>query len=177
MFDATYDADAGAFIDILNEERTKEFLEQLYEDYRDGYWVNDGNLDNIPEDALAIITLGNGWDLHGFTPYALTENLFPMNIAETYGVSASSPNKALALRALVICYSDPEIASKLTYTTDLSAQEWKQRNEATRQYKSTEFTGFIPYLSEEQITKLYDSVADLNKLTSELYEDKNTQKV
>ena len=168
LFYASYDPRSKQVIDLTKRPKTKEFLRMLYEDYRDGVCVRVTDPSELPNNAVAYICANKIDSLQGYTEMILSDAHFRSIMAASYGVLASSPNKELALKVLSVCFSDPGIASRLSWISG-DAQKWQKLTEYYNTREPSSITGFIPDLSMRQRETIHQYSDDLFGIVNSMY--------
>ena len=168
MFFASYDPKAEQVIDLLKLSKTKDFIRMLYEDCRDGKWVNEADTNNIPSNAMVYICTDRINPPKGYTETILSSAHFRSFMSSSYGVVASSPNKELAQKVLSVCFSDPGMASRLSWFSE-DAEKWRMQTEYLKTREPSPITGFIPTLTTKQKDELSVYRNDLFGLVSSIY--------
>ena len=106
----SFDIQAGEFVDLFSRMETKEFFEHFYEDYKDGSLIAVNDPNELPDNTLVYITLSSAGPLPGFLDITWHSAFYRSKFTTSWGVSATSQNVDLALHALAVCFSDPDIA-------------------------------------------------------------------
>lgn len=164
----SFDPQNQAFVDLTRQKKTREVLQTVFSDYQDGLLVDAETVENIPENVLVYIHKGRLDPAEGFTEYVWTKDLFVTSAGVGYGVFASSPKKELALQVLSICYSDPQIASLLSWGY-ADGTEWIKRTEYLKSCKSSTLTGYLPNLSYKECEAVFKYDEDLDVLCKNMY--------
>ena len=165
VFLATFDINERKFVDLTQKPNFKEVMQLVYSDYRAGLLIDINSSEEVSADAFAYIAHGTDQPVDGFTQFVLSEELFSYN-GGTYGVSAFSQNKDLAFRVLSLCYSDPEIASLISWgDEDADADGWKEKTSYLNSCSPSCVTGFRPDITPKE----YDIMRDYYDRLIEMY--------
>ena len=162
-FKASYDINGQKFIDLTQKPDFKEHMQLIYSDYLDGLLIDINSSEEVSADAFAYIDYGTDRPKEGFTQYVLSKELFQFTVG-SYGISAASPNKDLAFRVLSLCYSDPEIASLISWK-DADSATWKELTSHFNSCSSSCMTGFRPDITPKE----YDIMRDYYDRLIEMY--------
>ena len=152
-------------VDLTREPEVKKLLQDIYSDYQNGVLVDAETPDRISGGLFAYVNNGRIAAPEGFTEYRWAPDLFKTAVSFSYGVLAASPRAELAMKVLSVCYSDPEIASLLSWQYS-DGENWVECTAYLKTCKPTALTGFVPRLSEEQMKALTRYDEDLFTLCS-----------
>ena len=176
IYDASYHEPSQKYIDLTRDTHTKEFLMTWYTDLQEGLLVSEVEPEDLPENALAYIHYGKLDSLNGYSEYVVLPDLYETLAGGSYGVLKDSTHKDLAIQVLAACYSDPRIASLLTWR-ESDEEEWQEKTAYLKTCQASSFTGFVPALSKEQIA-LLDSYNDaVDSLVRSIYDTRGNKPV
>ena len=170
LFGASYDPQTQKVDVLTNQSETKELLQMIYMDYRNGLLNKLGYeeaLEKLPDNTLVYITNDESESLEGYTKVVWVQDPCNTTIGGAYGVSATSTRKELALQVLAACYSDPEIASLLCWR-EADAERWTERTAYMNSLTARSTTGFFPEISTGQYAVLRKYADDLSNLCSKM---------
>lgn len=145
--------DTENVINMLEGEKVKNTLKQIYEDMLSGTLLNRQLSGDTEEKILAYIYM-NGENKDGFREYKILSNLYDFNCAGKYGISVNSTQKELALQILTVCLSNPEILAQLYPGADV--QTIARRTELIDGEGDMRMAGIRLELSEDQLAVLRD---------------------
>ena len=160
---APYQGSSERFEDILALQETKDFFSMIYRDMRDGILTPMEDEKDIGDHTFAYIRVGKRSEIEGYTERLIERDLFVTMTACSYGILRDSPQKDLAVQVLTECYSDPRIASLLTWGYE-DADEWNRRTDYLNSCRSSKVTGFIPALSDEMLRELRSYATNIDSL-------------
>ncbi|MBR5347721.1 MAG: hypothetical protein IK125_00615 [Lachnospiraceae bacterium] len=162
-----YDMDLGIFADLLQDDRLKGFLQEVYNDMQKGQFVSWASSDILSENVLAYISFDQSDDSYtGYTQYVLSPYRF-MTDPGSFGICASSTKPELAFQVLSACFSDSRIASLIGYG-EVSVEEWNEETEVINSHTADKVTGFMPELSIEEIEQLYQIGDEITRFVSDM---------
>ena len=172
-----YDPHTKRVSSLMEEEELKEYLTDFYQDIKNGVlmYVDHENADIYSEHVLAYLPLHREDPPEGFTEVLLAPNLFCTYISPGYGILAGSENADLAFQVLSACYSDPAMASLLASGYE-NAESWMEVTEYLNTMETSELTGFIPRLSDEQKQTVSAYVNDIYDLMLRMFQDQGEER-
>lgn len=173
---APYHAPSDKFTDILALQETKDFFSMIHRDMQKGILAKIEDEKDINEHTFAYIRVGKGPEIEGYTERIIKRDLFVTMTACSYGVLRDSPQKDLAVQVLAECYSDPRIASLLTWGYE-DADEWNRMTDYLNSFQSSKITGFIPALSDEQLQELRSYSASIDSLYTKFWIVRNNETI
>lgn len=148
----------------------------IYEDIRDGIIINRQYDDTVPDKCLAMVYTGIRAKTDGYTTvFCLKEAPYDVNALGTYGINRNTEQKELALLVLTECFSDPGIASILSWREDGRSWEerkraWEERTKLMADEKVNELAGFFPKLTAEEEAAIMKYELDLTSLCNDMYQ-------
>ncbi|MBR6365871.1 MAG: hypothetical protein IKS10_07235 [Lachnospiraceae bacterium] len=95
----------------------------IHRDMQKGILAKIEDEKDINEHTFAYIRVGKGPEIEGYTERIIKRDSFVTMTACSYGVLRDAPQKDLAVQVLAECYSDPRIASLLTWGYE-DADKW-----------------------------------------------------
>lgn len=168
FYPVAYDPENRSFVDLTRRSEAKEFFRLLYRDIRDGIWVSEITPTSIPDNALCYVSTLKQTSLDGFTERVLSLASFRSRGSGSLGILATSTKKDLAFQVLCACFSDPEMASLLSWG-EIDVEGWKERTRYLNTRGPSPITGFIPELTEEEHEILLSYYRDFNNLINRIY--------
>lgn len=179
LFNASYAPQTKEFIPLTNQRKTEELLRTVYSDLQDGSILRiifdpeePEEPRNIPDNTLVYIRNTRIDVPEGFSEVVLMPELFKAALGASYGVSADSHRKDLAMQVLAACYSDPEIASLLCWRA-VNAEGWKERTDYMNSRSEESLAGFFPEISRSQYLALKQYDEDLSSLCTKMFLERN----
>lgn len=144
-----YDAVNHKLVDCSDSKRTADFVNELIPDI-ENHVLELGDCYSVSDNNTFAIIKGSRIHKAGYTVVPLQESAGDVaKSALSYGISKKSSQKELALSALRVCYTDPDISVLLLPEVN-GLKGIQSRKSLTENLSFGELQGFIPNLSEEQ---------------------------
>lgn len=166
------DGKMGRIEDPSQQAGAKEYLQMIYNDYKDGVLKPFVSPEEMADNIYAYFSNKKLSGLDGFTEVVVQPDMFHTSKGMSYGILSSSKHKKLAFEVLAACYSDPRIASLLWWGYS-DEEEWKERDQWMRTCKPSAITGFIPYYSEDEWNAIHKVSSSIGNLFSYMYNTGN----
>lgn len=160
----SYQVEKKSSVDLTKLTETKRFYQNMFADREKGILhLGDATLDD-----RTLIRVQRGRitvPLDGFVEVCLFEDFQGTSVGGAYGIYKPGKHSELALEVLGACYSDPRMASLLSWSI-ADEDGWKARKQYFDCCHESFVTGFIPELTGEQCQWLKDYYLDMGVLFS-----------